>query len=92
MSALNAAIPTSWEQRVGLTVLLIRAASMNSIYLHELSAGVYDELSYYHDIRGIQEICERKNMKLAIAKYLELYKRTNYRPKKRSKKKVSKTL
>ena len=65
---------------------------IRSDYLHELSAGVYDELSYYHDIRGIQEICERKDMKLAIAKYLELYKRTSYRPKKRSRKKGSKTL
>jgi len=65
---------------------------IRSDYLHELSGGVYDELSYYHDIRGIQEICERKDMKLAIAKYLELYKRTNYIPKKRSRKKRRKTL
>lgn len=61
---------------------------IRSQYLHELSKGIYDKLDYYHDIRGIQEICERKNMKLSVARYLELYKRTSSRPKKqiRSKK------
>ena len=61
---------------------------VRSQYLHELSKGIYDKLDYYHDIRGIQEICERKNMKLSVARYLELYKRTSSRPKKqiRSKK------
>jgi acetyl-CoA carboxylase carboxyl transferase beta subunit len=60
---------------------------VRSDYLHQISAEIYNKLDYYHDLRGIQEICERKNMKLAIAKYLELFTRTNYRPKKKSKKK-----
>jgi len=60
---------------------------VRSDYLYRLSSGIYNQLDYYHDLRGIQEICERKDMKLAIAKYLELYKRTNYRPKKKPSKK-----
>ena len=56
---------------------------VRSQYLHEISSKIYDNLNYYHDIRGIQEICERKNMKMSIAKYLELYNRTNTRPGKR---------
>ena len=55
---------------------LVRSGS-----LHQISGDIYRHLNYYHDIRGIQEICERKDMKLTVAKYLELYKRTNYRPK-----------
>ncbi|MBW2000358.1 MAG: acetyl-CoA carboxylase carboxyl transferase subunit alpha/beta [Deltaproteobacteria bacterium] len=58
---------------------------VRSDYLHRISADIYNNLNYYHDIRGIQEICGRKEMKLAIAKYLELYRRTNYRPRKRPK-------
>ncbi len=49
---------------------------VRSQYLHSISERIYDNLDYYHDIRGIQEICERRNMKMAIAKYLELYSRT----------------
>jgi acetyl-CoA carboxylase carboxyl transferase beta subunit len=48
--------------------------------LYRISGQIYNNLDYYHDIRGIQEICERKDMKLSIAKYMELYHRTNYRP------------
>ena len=47
--------------------------------LYKISSNIYDDLDYYHDIRGIQEICERRDMKLALAKYLELYKRTHQR-------------
>jgi acetyl-CoA carboxylase carboxyl transferase beta subunit len=56
---------------------------VRSDYLCRSSAEIYNQLDYYHNIRGIQEICERKHMKQAVAKYLELYQRTNYRPKKR---------
>ena len=63
---------------------------VRSDYLHKISAGIYDKLNYYHDLRGIQEITERKNMKLAISKYLELYKRTNFRPRRKPKKKGTK--
>ncbi len=64
---------------------------VRSDYLHQISGDIYTQLEYYHDLRGIQEISERKNMKLAIAKYLELYTRTNLRPKRKPKKKGSKT-
>jgi len=55
--------------------------------LHSMSGNIYNKLDYYHDIRGIQEISERKNMKITIAKYLELYHRTNYRETKKGRKK-----
>lgn len=45
--------------------------------LHRISGDIYHNLNYYHEIRGIQEICERKEMKLALTRYLELYKRTS---------------
>jgi len=64
---------------------------VRSDYLHKISAGIYDQLKYYHNLRGIQEITERRDMKLAIAKYLELYHRTNYRPKRKPKKKGQKS-
>ncbi len=60
--------------------------------LHQISKEIYQELDYYHDIRGIQEICERKDMKLCLAKYLELCKRTSFTSKRRRKKKTKKTL
>ncbi|MDY6973696.1 MAG: carboxyl transferase domain-containing protein [Thermodesulfobacteriota bacterium] len=66
---------------------LVRAHS-----LHRISSDIYDHLDYYHDIRGIQEICERKEMKSCVAKYLELYKRTTYRPKRRSKRPTKKAI
>ena len=59
--------------------------------LHQISSDIYDHLDYYHDIRGIQEICERKDMKSCVAKYLELYKRTTYRPKRKLKRSAKKT-
>jgi acetyl-CoA carboxylase carboxyl transferase beta subunit len=54
---------------------------VRSDYLHQISGEIYDNLDYYHNLRGIQEVSERRNMKLAVAKYLELYKRTERRPK-----------
>ncbi|MFC1821961.1 carboxyl transferase domain-containing protein [Thermodesulfobacteriota bacterium] len=51
--------------------------------LHGISEEIYDRLDYYHGVRGIQEICQRKEMKFAVAKYLELYTRTRQRPKKK---------
>jgi len=61
---------------------LIRSQS-----LYKISGDIYNHLDYYHGIRGIQEISERKDMKLALVKYLELYKRTNYRTRKKGRKK-----
>jgi len=63
---------------------------VRSDYLHKISSDIYRQLGYYHDIRGIQEICTRKEMKFAVAKYLELYTRTAHRPRKRARKKVQK--
>jgi acetyl-CoA carboxylase beta subunit len=60
---------------------------VRSDYLHQISGEIYNQLNYYHNLRGIQEIADRKNMKLAIAKYLELYQRTNYRARRKSKSK-----
>lgn len=60
---------------------------VRSDYLHAISGEIYNQLDYYHSVRGIQEITQRKDMKLAIAKYLELYTRTNFRPRRKSKKK-----
>jgi len=65
---------------------------VRSEYLHRLSGDIYNQIDYYHDLRGIQEICKRKDMKLAIAKFLELYRRTNHRPKRRAKKKKKNSL
>lgn len=56
--------------------------------LYQISGEIYDRLEYYHDIRGIQEIAERRNMKLAVAKYLEMYTRTNHRARKKGKEKA----
>ena len=65
---------------------LVRSGS-----LHQISGDIYNHLGYYHDLRGIQEICERKNMKFSITKYLELYTRTNHRPRRASRKTANKT-
>ena len=54
--------------------------------LHELSGEIYDNLDYYHDIRGIQEICERNKMKLCVSKYLEYYYRSEFGGKKKGRK------
>ena len=45
---------------------LVRSQSLN-----EISGKIYNDLNYYHNIRGIQEICERKDMKRCVSKYLE---------------------
>ena len=59
--------------------------------LFKISSNIYNDLNFYHDIRGIQEICERADMKLALAKYLELYNRTSLRKtKKKGRRKISK--
>ncbi len=55
--------------------------------LHEISGEIYNNLEYYHNIRGIQEICERKDMKLCVSKYLEYYYRSEFRGKKKGRKK-----
>ena len=61
---------------------------IRSDYLCQMSGDIYENLGTFHDIRGIQEICARKEMKLGVAKYLELYTRTSYRPQKKKKKKT----
>jgi acetyl-CoA carboxylase beta subunit len=46
----------------------IRAAA-----LCQTSRQIYENLEFYSDIRGIQEIAERKDLKSTIYKYLEYY-------------------
>ncbi|MBN2126074.1 MAG: acetyl-CoA carboxylase carboxyl transferase subunit alpha/beta [Deltaproteobacteria bacterium] len=60
--------------------------------LYRISSEIYDHLDYYHDIRGIQEISQRKDMKGTIAKYLELYSRTSQRHRKKPKRRSRKSL
>ena len=64
---------------------------VRSQYLHEMSGHIYDNLNYYHNIRGIQEISERKNMKRCLAKYLDFYGRMNFRHRRNPEKKEKKT-
>jgi len=52
-------------------------------YLTEISRNIYSLLHYYHDIRGIQELVPRKDMKLALSRYFEFYNRTSYRQRKK---------
>ena len=52
-------------------------------YLTEISRNIYSMMDYYHDIRGIQELVPRKDMKLALSRYLELYFRTGLRQRKK---------
>ena len=61
---------------------------IRSDYLCQISGDIYNKLNFFHDIRGIQDICARKDMKLGVSKYLELYSKTNYRPQKKRKKKM----
>lgn len=49
---------------------------VRSEHLYEISKKIYENLDYFHEIRGIQEICERKDMRYAITKYLEFYTKT----------------
>jgi acetyl-CoA carboxylase carboxyl transferase beta subunit len=44
--------------------------------LYEVSADTYNNTSYYGEVRGIQEVAPRSQMKRALAKYLEIYART----------------
>lgn len=55
--------------------------------LYNISGHIYEKLGYYHEIRGIQEVCERREMKRCAAKYLDLTGRIGHRPKRRIKKK-----
>ncbi|HIJ20222.1 MAG TPA: hypothetical protein HPP58_04160, partial [Deltaproteobacteria bacterium] len=63
---------------------------VRSQYLHEMSGQIYDNLAYYHNIRGIQEICGRKAMKRCLAKYLDFYGRMNFRYRRTPEKKEKK--
>ena len=54
--------------------------------LHEISGEIYNDLDYYHNIRGIQEICKRKDMKRCVSKYLEYYYRSEFKGKKKGRK------
>jgi len=64
----------------------VNESLVRSDYLHSISGAIYGHSDYYHGIRGIQEISERKDMKLAVVKYLEFYHRANQRPKRKPRK------
>jgi acetyl-CoA carboxylase carboxyl transferase beta subunit len=64
----------------------VNESLVRSDYLQSISGAIYGSSDYYHGIRGIQEISKRKDMKLAVAKYLEFYHRANQRPKRKSRK------
>jgi acetyl-CoA carboxylase beta subunit len=49
---------------------------VRSEHLHEISKKIYEKVDYFHDVRGIQEISQRKDMKYTVTKYLEFYSRT----------------
>jgi len=49
---------------------------VSSEHLHEISKKIYEKVDYFHDVRGIQEISQRKDMKYTVTKYLEFYSRT----------------
>ena len=61
--------------------------NVRSDSLFKISGDIYDKLTYYHNIRGIQEVCERKEMKRCVAKYLDISCRIAPKPKRRPKKK-----
>ncbi len=46
--------------------------------LHEVSKEIYQKLEYFKEIRGIQEIVPRKDMKYCVTKYLEFFKRQRF--------------
>ena len=58
--------------------------------LHQISKDIYKNLNYYHKIRGIQEVCERKDMKYVVAKYLDFSSKMGHGPKKIRKKSAKK--
>ena len=47
---------------------LVRARSLS-----QQAAVIYENLDYYHDIRGIHEVCNRADMKRVVTKYLEFF-------------------
>jgi acetyl-CoA carboxylase carboxyl transferase beta subunit len=48
--------------------------------LAEISGLIYQHLDFFHEIRGIHSVVERKNMKRELAKYIEFYNRTQPTP------------
>jgi acetyl-CoA carboxylase carboxyl transferase beta subunit len=46
----------------------IRARSLS-----KLSGEIFEKRDYYQTVRGIHEVCERKDMKRVLCKYLEFY-------------------
>ncbi|MFZ5586743.1 MAG: carboxyl transferase domain-containing protein [Thermodesulfobacteriota bacterium] len=54
----------------------VQEDAVRSDSLVEVSAQCMERPDYYGDIRGIQEVVPRGRMRLAVAKYLELFART----------------
>lgn len=51
--------------------------ALRSESLLALSDQIFDNLDYFHDIRGIHEVVPRNSMKRAVFKYLEFYQKTS---------------
>ncbi len=63
----------------------VQEDAVRSDSLLELSAQTFDNPDYYGEIRGIQEVASRQQMRRALVKYLELYARTRApQPKKKN--------
>ncbi len=65
----------------------VQEEKVRSDSLHNYSKEIYKNLDYYHNIRGIQEIATRREMKFTVAKYLDLYCRVKPKVRKIPKKK-----
>jgi len=51
----------------------VKPEYLRADYIYSNREKIYENMDYFHKIRGIQEICHRKDMKSSITKYLELY-------------------
>ncbi len=51
----------------------VKQEYLKSDYIYGMRQRLYDAQDYFHEIRGIRELCGRKEMKYAVSKYLELF-------------------
>lgn len=51
----------------------VREEYLMSDYIYGLRKKTYEAEEYFHNIRGIIELCSRWDMKYTVSKYLELY-------------------
>ncbi len=51
----------------------VNEEDVRAVSLSQASLGIYDDLPYYYDIRGINETAERCELKQRVCKYIEYY-------------------